>query len=962
MAAAYAALVSLMQIIHELENHPSPPISIDKQQLVSLTEHVAFLEDFVERYDSPVDGNEADPLERRIAHAAYAAEDVIESCIVDAIGDHDVETEEGTTSSSGEEDESGEETSSSSGEEDGSGEGATSSSGEEDGSVEGTTSSSGEEDGSGEGATSSSGEEDGSGEGTTSSSGEEADHVHIVNLNEDLQRVIEEMNLIKKEVSEINIQRRVVHTYVASSRSSSTSENMSMVGVDEALDQIMDHLTYRPDFQVIPIVGMGGIGKTSLAKEAYSLPLIKEHFDICAWTTISQQYDTRNILCELVSQVTGLNKENLSESGEGQLGLKLFQYLFGRRFLIVMDDMWSIEAWNKIKNFFPENKNGSRILVTTRLSNLSSELTNNYILQMEFLDEKSSWELFCKTLFRDKSCPPLLEGIGKKIVGDCRGLPLSIIVVGGLLRKIEATQACWESIWENLTSEANLDNDEHCLKLLKLSYNHLPVYLKPCFLYLGAFDEDDVIVVSTLVKLWVSEGILKPKNGESLETIAHGFLNELVDRNLVLIDKSWFGSTRNLKCFQVHDFFRDLCVREGLKEGFYHVIGEDSPHQGISSHRRVVIPYTASKEEIFDALQSMPHVRSVICGDDDDDIVQACRKSRLLRMISVRNQVDGSDGNPLVFRFANLRHVTVEAHAKLSINHLWNLQTLIVYSYEKIRVPVGIWKMRQLRHVEFLETKLHLRDPPSDDDAVVVMENLHTLKGVENFKFSENVVKRIPNIKRLLVEYVGSNGSNDDDYYCLGNIGSLSKLESLTCGEPLREGGRIHHLHNLTLPLSIKKLTLTTSYDDNMLEMIGSLPLLQKLKMLSGCFGTGKWEVVEGQFPSLTSLSLIWCRGLKDWMAKDSASIFPRLEKLRLSRLSKLEEIPAEIGDIPTLQTVELNHCSKSVVEYAKNIVDEQEETQGEITLHVSVVVSKKFEELKVLESPNFEVEVVELA
>ncbi|XP_057800177.1 putative late blight resistance protein homolog R1B-16 [Salvia miltiorrhiza] len=289
----------------------------------------------------------------------------------------------------------------------------------------------------------------------------------------------------------------------------------------------------------IPIAGMGGIGKTTLAKTVYSKKIIEQRFDVCAWATISQKYNTREILCELVSEATKKSKEQLSEKSEDELGLELYQYLSGRRFLIVMDDMWSIEAWDRIQRFFPENENYSRILVTTRLSHLSSQLNNNYSLQMEFLDEVRSWELFSKIVFGVGSCPHELEKIGKKVVENCRGLPLSIVVVGGILRNREHTLGVWESIRKNLASEVNLENDKNCMKLLKMSYNRLPFYLKPCFLYMGVFEEDDSVRVSTLVKLWVFEGFLKPMNGKRLETIAIEFLKDLIDRNLILVEIKW---------------------------------------------------------------------------------------------------------------------------------------------------------------------------------------------------------------------------------------------------------------------------------------------------------------------------------------------------------------------------------------------------------------------------------------
>ncbi|XP_047962197.1 putative late blight resistance protein homolog R1A-10 [Salvia hispanica] len=338
-----------------------------------------------------------------------------------------------------------------------------------------------------------------------------------------------------------------------------------MVGFDGVMLQLMDKLTDgEPGRQVIPIVGMGGIGKTTLARNVYEKPLISHHFDICAWVTISQQFNSKELLCEILSQANKQGKEALSQMSEDEIGVALHKYLSYRRFFIVLDDMWSVEAWEKLQRYFPDNSNGSRIMVTTRLSNLGSQLDRNDGLKMKFLDEESSWNMFCKIVFGGRSCPLELEKIGRKIVESCRGLPLSIVVMGGLLGKLDTTKECWESIRGSINSLVNLENDNHCLKILKLSYNHLPVYLKPCFLYMGMYEEDRAIRVSTVIKLWVSEGFLKPIRGKSLEIVAKEYLDELVDRNLILVHE--FGKTGKMKYLKIHDLLRDLCLREAEKE------------------------------------------------------------------------------------------------------------------------------------------------------------------------------------------------------------------------------------------------------------------------------------------------------------------------------------------------------------------------------------------------------------
>ncbi|XP_057803090.1 putative late blight resistance protein homolog R1B-13 [Salvia miltiorrhiza] len=320
--AAYAALVSLMHIIDDLESHHSPPISLDKQQVQSLTENVMFLQEFLEAYNSPV-SDEADPFEMRIADAAYAAEDAIEFHIVAKIQlSRSTETIRSRFFSCFRAEEE-------------------------------------------------------------------------MNLFRDVQNAIQEMDQIKSLAMQRDTEKVVIHDKRRSfvSASSSTGKNNSgmVVWSEGVVNGILERLfSDQRERQVIPITGMGGIGKTTLAKTVYSKKIIEHRFDVCAWTTISQQYNTREILCELVSQATKKSKEQLSEKSEDELGLELHQYLSGRRFLIVMDDMWSIEAWDRIQRFFPENENYSRILVTTRLSHLSSQLNDNYSLQMEFLDEVRS--------------------------------------------------------------------------------------------------------------------------------------------------------------------------------------------------------------------------------------------------------------------------------------------------------------------------------------------------------------------------------------------------------------------------------------------------------------------------------------------------------------------------------------------------------------------------------------------
>ncbi|XP_047962160.1 putative late blight resistance protein homolog R1B-16 [Salvia hispanica] len=1036
--AAYASLLSIMQIINQIKHHPSPPISMDEKQVESLTDIVMFLQEFLEGYKSPyAEGDEADPLEMRIADAVYAAEDVIESHIVDRIRPPVLDSYEALWDTMGEMD-------------------ATIAFGGmllrqilngsstfaewyetlvdliewmgliEDEVIKEMNFINAIND-----------------QVTASadlykSAVKVIEHLNlikkevteIVAANDQLQtqamenadmctslvKVIEDMDLIRKEVMEIvahkdKLQIQVAAASLGSSTSadlhgslqkaiedmdlikkevmeivplacggSSTSSNMlrnnsstsslsrlnsaTMAGFDDVVLQLMDKLTDgRVGRHVIPIVGMGGIGKTTLARNVYEKTLITHHFDICAWVTISQQFSTKKLLCEILFQANKEeNFERLSEMREDEIGLLLHQYLSYRRFLIALDDMWSIDPWEKIQLYFPDNSNGSRIMVTTRLSNLGFQLDSNYGLQMKFMDEETSWNMFCKIVFGEESCPLNLEEIGKKIVKSCRGLPLSIVVIGGFLEKMEPIKEYWESIRRSINSLANLENDKHCLKILKLSYNHLPIYLKPCFLYMGTYAEDHVIQVSRLIKLWASEGFLKPISGKSLETIAKEYLIELVDRNLILVHE--LGSTGKIKYCRIHDLLRDLCLREAQKERFYDVV-EQHNRQGKCSQRRVVIMRSTPKEKVVDALKSRPYARTCI---RDCTRYEPFPNSKLLRTLKAWDKDNDQGGCECsvekLFELVNLRFLDVKSdiylHLPSSINLLWSLQTLIVHYpiVEVIHAPVEIWNMSQLRHIHLWSGEIHLPDPPSD--SIVVMENLQTLEGVKNFKFDERMVRRMPNVKKLGLKYDGIESSDDesDDDCCVHNIKHLQKLESLRCFS--YPGAKFLQKLTFLHSVKIKSLFLQIPYGrrmEDILEKVSTLPHLQKLILIGGDFTTGKWETVEGQFLSLKFLNL-HCGDLKCWTMESSH--FPCLEQLYLLVSSDMKEIPAELGEIPTLKSVNFYNCSESATKSAKRMVEEQEDLQGEEQLSFRVTIhlhnDEDNDELLKLATPNFNV------
>ncbi|PHT27727.1 hypothetical protein CQW23_32665 [Capsicum baccatum] len=218
-----------------------------------------------------------------------------------------------------------------------------------------------------------------------------------------------------------------------------------------------------------------------------------------------------------------------------------------KRYLIVLDDIGSCEVWDSVRRCFPTEDNaGSRILLTTRNDEVACYAgIENISLWMSFMDQDESWNLFKNAAFSSEALPYEFETVGKQIADECHGLPLTIVVVAGLLKSKRAIKD-WESVAKDVKSFFTNDHDERCSRVLGLSYNHLTSDLKTCLLHYGFFREDSEIPAKKLMRSWMAEGFLKLEN--DLEGEAEKCLQDLVDRCLVLVCKRSLDGTKIRSC------------------------------------------------------------------------------------------------------------------------------------------------------------------------------------------------------------------------------------------------------------------------------------------------------------------------------------------------------------------------------------------------------------------------------
>ncbi|KAL3518755.1 hypothetical protein ACH5RR_021344 [Cinchona calisaya] len=715
-----------------------------------------------------------------------------------------------------------------------------------------------------------------------------------------------------------------------------------LIGLNDQEEVIIDRLLGGSSQQdVVSIVGMPGIGKTTLAKKVYNDARVTYHFHTRAWCCVSQVYSKRELLHEILSNISGLT-DNIHQMTDEDLDLELYQQLKRRRYLIVMDDLWSNGAWDDLERSFPNDRNGSRILITSRIHDVALKAKpNNDPHPLRLLTDDESWRLLQLKLFHKEGCPEELFEVGKKIAENCKGLPLGVIAVAGLLERMEKKQDLWEQIVESLSSRIIDDPQTRCNDILQLSYNHLPENLKACFLYFGAFLEDKDIPVCKLIWLWIAEGFVRQTENKSLEDLGEDYLKDLIGRSLVMVSKR--RSIGGVKACRVHDLLRDLCLLKSKEENFLQPITRyDEPyatfdglgnsldfdhHYPLESvtYERHRLCICLERRHFIKSMPSGPGTRSLLFFAATDsyprrpyEITFICQNFKLLRVLDLQSINMGMLFPTGIELLVQLRYLAISGGIDFVpslIANLWKLETFLVKGLkDKVALPNTVWSMTRLRHVH---VKSYVVFNMEDENLghSTQLNNLltfssPTLSCGEN---TEKILRRLPNLQKLKCIFVESwdSSMNCNQFPRLDILTHLDSLNVLYSGRTLSPG-------EFNFPENLKKLTLTNfRLPWSHISTIGRLQNLEVLKLHSRAFEGRRWDMKEGEFLKLKFLKLDNLN-LVHWNA-DSDHL-PNLHQLVLRRCKDLEEVPSSFDEIPTLQMIEVQECGQSLEESVKKI------------------------------------------
>ncbi|XP_031263375.1 putative disease resistance protein RGA3 [Pistacia vera] len=676
---------------------------------------------------------------------------------------------------------------------------------------------------------------------------------------------------------------------------------------------------------IISIVGMGGIGKTTLAQFAYNDNEVINSFDCRMWICVSEPFDEYRIAKAVIEALED-SASNLRELNS--LLEHINRSIMGKKFLLILDDVWNedYKKWEPLYHCLKNGLHGSKILITTRKESVTRMMGSSDIINVDELPEEECWLLFRRLAFFGMSqaeCKKF-EDIGRQILSKCKGLPLAVKTIGSLLR-FKKHKEQWENI---LNSELwKLEKfEEDIFRPLLLSYNDLPSMIKRCFVYCVVFPKDHIIEKDYLIKLWMAQGYLKKEENKVMEIVGEEYFDYLASRSF--FQEFEIDDDNNIITCKMHDLVHDFAQFLSKNECMsIEVDGLKDPIINSSYHEQVChLMVTILRESSFpDPIFSLRRIRSFLYNSEGSSYPLApnilpklfggltCLKALTIGGLgeTVIQDIPKEIGKLIHLRYVNLRALIVRKLPE-ELCGLYNLQTLDISDCEVLEeLPQGIGKLINLRHLEN-DGVWSLRYMPL---GIQRLTNLRTLRffvvsgggGTDNKTCSLEGLKYLNLFGVLHIRKLG-NVSNVDEAR-RSELKNQENLLHLSLDFEKDEGERTDEddealLEILQPPLDLEELVIIVYRGNTILpNWMMSLTKLRELKLYN-CINL-KHLPPLGKLPSLEYLEIYQMRsltrvsneflGIESDGTSSSFISFPKLKYLTFRHMYEWEEWDYEI-------------------------------------------------------------------
>ncbi|KAL5994378.1 hypothetical protein ACLOJK_024428 [Asimina triloba] len=685
------------------------------------------------------------------------------------------------------------------------------------------------------------------------------------------------------------------------------------VGTDKGRDMLVQWLLEdEAELTLVAITGYKGTGITTLANQVYNTPAVKHHFDCHVWVSLTRRFRIQSMLLRMIDQ---FHPHTAKAGGRRRWTLReLFKqvagYLRDKKYLIVLDDVCDRDDLNCVFHAFPDSLCGSRLMITTESYDIAI-CARGRICYVWPLSWEDAWEVFRRKAFPpDGVCPvEELENMAKSVVHVCDGLPLSIVVAAGFLPFQHQNK--WLRIVQILrrVAASNPNPDYKVLtRLIQLSFDNLPYYLKSCLLYFCMFQEDAPIRGTRLIQLWTAEGIVQARDNKTAEEVAEECLAALIRRNLV--QPSQLHEDGRLRSCQVHCLIRGQ-ILEVAKEG--DILGvaqaENSSIDETRLHSRL---RRLSIQDDFDQDANLTRFRNIrslfISGAENvpESFIQMTIASfRLLKVLVLEgiplDEFPVGVENLLLLKYLGLRHLQISELPR-SIGSLLDLETLDLKCSQISTLPGEILKLKRLRHLLVCHHTTHGVSVPKGIDTLTSLQTLGYIDVLEASGARVGELGNLISMRRMCLCITKLN-RGDGNSLC-SSIEKMVRLCSLKV--MFRNEDQTLDLQAMSSPPADLQRLYLRGRLERCPGWVKLLHNLVKMSLSGSRLGHDPFDMLK----SLPNLAvLIFVRAYEGEELCCDAGGFPSLRVLKLVELHSLEVLNVEEGGFPCLEELHIRHC-----------------------------------------------------